>query len=77
MIDQTAFTMLYFESHPNERIDSYDAEETLRHGWFDITGEKFRDPGRKMRELRDKGHLSSDSEGNVTYFMLAKPYNVD
>ncbi len=75
MIDQAAFTMLFFESHPDEEFDSYDAEEKLRHGWLDITSEKFRDPGRKMRELREEGYLTSRTVGNVLLLKFRQPYN--
>ena len=76
MIDQTAFLMLFFESRPDEEFDAYEVAEAVRHSWLAMTGEKFRDPDRKMRELRDAEYLSSRSSKNkVPLWRLRRPYN--
>lgn len=78
MIDQLSFIMLYFESHPDEEIDSYDVEETIRRGWLGITGEKFRDPGRALRQLRAGGYISSRQIDGILHFKFERPYrNLD
>ncbi len=76
MIDQTAFLMLFFESRPDEEFDAYEVAEAVRHSWLAMTGEKFRDPDRKMRELRDANYLSSrSSKTKVPLWRLRQPYN--
>ena len=74
MIDQLSFIMLFFESHPDEEFDSYDAEERLRSGWRTMTGEKFRDPGRRLRQLREAGYLTTETRDNVLYYRFGRPY---
>lgn len=76
MIDQTAFLMLFFESRPHEEIDAYDVAEAVRHSWHVMTGGKFRDPDRKMRELRKEGYLkSSTGDDGKPLWTLRRPYN--
>ncbi len=76
MIDQTAFLMLFFESRPDTEFDAYDVAEAVRHSWLAMTGEKYRDPDRKMRDLRDGGYLSSHTDENkVLRWTLRRPYN--
>ena len=74
MIDQLSFIMLFFESHPDEEFDSYDVEEIVRQSWRTITGEKFRDPGRRLRQLREGGYITSEMRGGVMYFRFARAY---
>ena len=70
MNDQTEFTKQFFETHPDTEFDLYDAEEALRHGWLEMTGEKFRDPARKLRELREDDYLTSRRADGVLYVKL-------
>ena len=78
MIDQTAFLMLFFESRPNEEIDAYEVAEAVRESWLAMTGKKFRDPDRKMRELRDGGYLTSRmGDDGAPLWTLQRPYNSD
>ena len=74
MIDQLSFIMLFFESHPDEDFDSYDVEETIRHTWLDLTGERFRDPGRRLRQLRELGYITSQQKHNILYYRFNRPY---
>ena len=76
MIDQTAFLMLFFESRPNEEIDVYDVAEAVRQSWLTMTDEKFRDPERKMRQLRKEGFLKGRKDDGVLFLRLLRPYNV-
>ena len=68
MIDQTEFTKKFFESWPEHEFDSYDAEEALRHLYMAVSGERFRDPGRKMRELADTNFLERRTSGTSVRF---------
>ncbi len=68
MIDQTEFTKRFFKSWPNHEFDSYDAEEALRHLYWAVAREPFRDPGRKMRELVDGGFLERVNAGQSVKF---------
>jgi len=74
-MDQLSFIMLFFESHRDEEFDSYDVEETIRHAWIDMTGEKFRDPGRRLRQLREQGYITSETKNSILYFRFSKPYH--
>ena len=73
VIDQTEFTKTFFKSWPNHEFDSYDAEEALRHTFRAITGERFRDPGRKMRDLVAEEFLIRREEGNQVKFQYRQP----
>ena len=77
MIDQTAFLMLFFESRPNEEIDVYDVSDAVRRSWLAMTGEKFRDPDRLMRQLRKDGVLDRKRRGGVVYYSLKDGHNDD
>ncbi len=68
MIDQTEFTKGFFRSWPEHEFDSYDAEEALRHLYWAVAGERFRDPGRKMRELARAKFLVKREMGTSVKF---------
>ncbi len=77
MIDQLSFIMLLFESRPEEEIDSYDVEEQIRQGWRIITGDRFRDPGRRLRQLREGGYITAQTRSGVLYYRFSRPYRGD
>jgi len=73
VIDQTEFTKRFFKSWPEHEFDSYDAEEALRHLYWAVARQPFRDPGRKMRDLAEDNFLERREVGGGVTFRMRQP----
>jgi len=57
----------YFTKHPNRDIKHPEVVDWVTEQWVKLTGEKFRDPDRSIRDLAQEGFLIKISKGVYRY----------